>query len=364
MIRHLVLLSTIAFCTRSFATLRYKIETIPLPEPSHFDAVQYLPTQINDLGQVLVNVAGFYPDGKGAYRPFIYDRTKNVVLWTNPAYNEGYAARLNNVGDAITYQYYDSQHAEYVLHKNNAPIRIINEADAVFPMSIADDGTWCGNFYRQNSNGEESVHAATYRDGQRSELLTFGGQFSSASAMNSSKCIVGVASDEQGVQWGCIWENGSIRKLEHAGSEWLAPTSISNSSWITGRTLLSNGTVGAFSMNGGTFWEYSMRGDQFYVHAISDDGTAVASLSNYGNLDHAVVLQQGQSNFLWDISDAGTQGWTNLLNALDINSTGTICGIGLKGGMRRGFMATPVPEAATWLALGVGLLGVRKRNQK
>ncbi|MDX8411181.1 MAG: Ig-like domain-containing protein, partial [Mariprofundaceae bacterium] len=87
--------------------------------------------------------------------------------------------------------------------------------------------------------------------------------------------------------------------------------------------------------------------------AINDDGTIVgnASYSSSRLANRAFIYTNGNFHDLNGLLPVGS-GWSHLKSAFDINNNGAIIGIGIKNGVVKGFMMSPVTAGAPTVSAG------------
>lgn len=154
----------------------------------------------------------------------------------------------------------------------------------------------------RNSAGID--HAMYWRDGVPKDLGTLGGPSSYAYCINSRDRIVGSAETSSDVRRACIWMDGNIVELGSLGGLRADATGINDRLQAVGSSLTGSGEVHAF------IWD-ARRG-------LRDLNSLIPSNS----------------------------GWV-LVEAWDINDSGSIAGIGRRNGKRSAFVLTPGASAVS-----------------
>ena len=93
------------------------------------------------------------------------------------------------------------------------------------------------------------------------------------------------------------------------------------------------------------------------AYALNEAGQVVGVSFNFGEGSSYATLWEGSQAYALQDLLVGGEGWT-LNQALDINSSGQIVGWGTLNGRATSFLLTPVPEAASWAYMALGLAGV------
>ncbi len=259
--------------------------------------------------------------------------------------------------------------------------------------------------------GYSGAEATLFSGGTRTGLgLLTGGEVSLAYGINNSGVIVGTALDADGNSLAVIYGSGGPTPINIPGSAYAQGLAISNTGYIVGDTSTNASGSGAraFRANGstvdilnflpgGTFatatgvndagvvigYGNSTGGGQegFFSNGndvtgigklpgfnfsrafgINNAGTIVGSASRVG-AQRAIIYSGGQLLDLNTLLDPSVTGWT-LLEARGINDNGQIVGTGRFNGEIQAFVLNPVPEPGTLVALGMGLLALKRRSKK
>lgn len=355
--------------SEAVANLRYQLEELPIPSNVPFTVHQVYAGKVNELGQVFATVTGSKFDGQHVVRPYLFQSGQWTGLPVPESVRESYSNVFNNSGNASTTEFATSDPSapsECRLFEHGDSIEVLPETFLV-PLAVADDGWYAGQ-YLTDRTAQAKLRSVIYKDGVRIDIGTLGGDRTEARGMNNNHQIVGFSAAATG-GYGFIWENGLMRKLTHPELLRISPSAISDNGWIAGGADGKDGNTTMITMRGAEVYQHEYQPDYAQIiSAIDLQGTAVghrAKVGASGLLQEALIYDHGQRDVIWSISDADTKGWSTLNNATDINDFGVICGWGTKkNGQIRGWIARPVPEPASWLALGIGALAVGLRRSR
>ncbi len=302
----------------------------------------FYPYRISDSGQVV---------GRGAERGF-----GPALVWENGVFRNvgvGEAQDINDAGQVLL---------SIPLVGDGRPTPRIWENGVAAPLPIPAWHSDFRHFYDMNASGhvvgQALDRAFLWANNQLTYLdSTFGGQASSAYAINDAGQVIGRAST------GFLWDQGNVTQLPETAMD------INN----RGQVLLlssvwEDGTltpIPLLPLLPGSIPEAT----EFRAEAINDRGQVVARQTEKYLIDPESGLGARYRNLLWD-PVLGSQDLTSLVGddplewgfALvnDINSAGQIVGIR----ENEAFLLTPVPEPSSgWLlVVGAGLVMVVSRR--
>lgn len=351
--------------TVTIAETRYRIEELPAPKNAGFTVSQVLPAAVNNLGHVYATVIGSRANGQYIARPFVF---ANGVWSPKPIpdnVRKSYATIFNDNGDSATMEYADAKPTTEPtsrLFKNNVDQGLL-EGTFLSPIAVNNSGYFAGQ-YLTDFGDNRKIRSAIYKDGERIDPGTLGGDTAEAHSMNSRGQIVGSSLADSTHAYGFIWENGVMQRLTHSQLNIYSPSAISDNGWLAGGGTDLDGTPIYFTAQGDEVYKYSIDPSfSDWLDDINSNGTAISVRSKYQSgmlTEVATIFDHGRVDLLYSISNAQECGWKSLDRAGDINEAGAICGWGIRNGSVRPYVAYPVPEPACLLGNCFGLLALAR----
>jgi probable HAF family extracellular repeat protein len=222
--------------------------------------------------------------------------------------------------------------------------------------------------------GGTTQRAILYRNGQMTDLGTFGGDFAGATAINDKGQIVGFAAfppppdPGQSVRnHAFIYENGQMRSLGTLpGDTHSEAYAINENSQVVGVSSTVFGTTHAFLYDTDGVMKplgSLVAGHSTFAAGINDAGVIVGDAFVDQTLTTAFVWENGEIHDLNSLIDPDDSPWY-LLSATAINNSGVIVGVGIINDQEHAYMAVPIPEPTTLFPAVAALTILRRRRPR
>jgi len=357
---------------RAQAQRRYAIEVLPRQEDAGFYSYFEGGGKISEQGHALCIGTGETPGFPTLVcRTYAWVNGKYLVApsWGN--YRDNVAESMNDRGD-VEVSSFENDGSNYVKYRWNYLTNTVTPTlTKMTKGAINNFGVTVGCV---PTTGDNYV-AASYNGSALTKLGTLGGATSCAYDINDAGMVVGEANiptSQFRKTRAFVYQNGLMSALELGPTDYSNAKGVSGNGWITGiwspdETLprevytYRNGIKTVYARKTKRIGEPRAINNSGTAIGEGDDGIDPRTLRPINPIGY--VYHNGETLNLADISDAVDKG-IQITNLGDINNRGQIVGTGWNGTRSVAFIAHPVPEPASWLALGAGFLAFsRKRHE-
>jgi probable HAF family extracellular repeat protein len=344
---------TLITCARiSAADVSYSITDL-----GTFGGVSSFVTSINNSGHLV----GWYEMSDGSRSAFLYDHGQAATLGTlGGTYT--IAKSINDLRQIVGISYTGTNRP--FIYQNGVMSDLIPNGPEFYPTGINDSG--------QISGYTSAIRASLFSNGTITDLGTPSGYLSFAEGINNRGDVVGnydrpgpfgaetrafVHSGGKLIDLGTLYGN-TFLEVPFTSAE-----AINELGQIVGRGKTAANKMHAFLYSGGVIHDLgTMGGQSSQAYGINNLGQVVGEFAGTPPERRAFVYRDGVMSDLNDLIEP-TSGWT-IQWARDINDLGDIAAVGLKDGVSRGVILTPIPEPTELiLVLPVWLLLTRRRSK-
>lgn len=311
------------------------------------------PYDINDSGQIV----GSSSRVDGASHAFLYDNGTMTDLGTLPSASYSHGRGINNLGEVVGYSGVnaDNNHGFRYTGGKMTDLGFLPGYSSCVARAINDTGTITGYLGIGND-----AHTFLYSNGAMTDIGKPAGYYMAAipESINTSRQIAGYVVTSGGDDHASLYGNGQWRDLGTLGGKISRATCINNPGQIVGWSWTADGPGHAFFYENGIMndigvpsgWRSSV------ANGINTDGDVVGQCGQFNGLFYACRYRDGQWTNLNEVIDASS-GWS-LEEAVAINDSGWIVGLGSRNGETRAFLLVPVPEPSGFVIVIVAAISL------
>jgi probable HAF family extracellular repeat protein len=295
---------------------------------------------INDYGEVV----GYSATTDGEIHAFRYFRDTLVDLNTLGG-KDSYAYAITNSGILLgDFRTSDAKYHPFLGAPDTplfdlAKARLFSSA-----MGANNAGQVVGFRLVTDEHGHEQKRAYLYSSRRTTDLGTFGGKQSDATAINDAGHVVGHLYTEyhDGYKRAVLYNGGKVIELGTFGGNASTGVAINIAGQVVGYAELPGGEPRAFLFTRGKLRNLGTLpgGTQSFAYDIDERGRVVGSSDAKDSPLHAFIYSDGLMQDLNKLVPANS-GWL-LTEARGINESGQIVGYGFTNGEQRAFLLTPV----------------------
>src|SRR2546421_7035119 len=321
--------------------------TYSITDLGTFGGVSSFANSINNSGQVV----GWYDTASQKRRAFLYDQGQFTDLGTLGG-TYSVAISINNQGQIVGNSTTASATHAFI-YENGLMRDLVPQGPESLVGAINDEGEIVG----QNI---VTLRAVILSNGSAIELPTPGPQMSFAMGISNRGQIVGNYDFKAGLDAtatraflynsGKITDLGTLYGNNPPDVAFTGAVAINEQGQIVGSGRLSIGDTHAFLYSDGVMRDLGTLDARYSdAYSINNSGEIVGILTTIAPQHRGFIYRGGVMTDLNDLI-APDSGWT-IQWARDINDLGQIAGVGIKDGIPRGIILTPVPEPAAFLLL-------------
>lgn len=351
-----------AFCARALlvgallalsapTSVRAQSVTYTIQDLGSFGGIKTVANGLNNFGQV---VGYSKKPGDGYGHSFLYSNGRMIELATLGGPGGG-ATSINNAGQIVGmasvvglyfrgFFYSDGKLTEFgtVAGRDSSPSRI-NDARQIVGGALV-------------TARDEPMHAFLYSAGKMTGLGGLGGSYSQALGLNNRGQVVGqsttaaVHSPEGNYNYepnhAFLYSDGVMTDLGTFGGHDSRASAINDAGQIVGDANIPGGRTHAFLFSNGKMTDLGTLGGAYSVAlGINNAGKIVGNAYTLNRVyNRAFLFSSGRMTDLNTVLPKGS-GWV-LETATGINEAGQIIGNGMHNGVMRAFLLTPVSASA------------------
>jgi probable HAF family extracellular repeat protein len=332
-----------ALASVSSAAVMYSITDL-----GTFGGVSSFANSINNHGQVV----GWYDNADGKRYAFLYDNGRVIQLGTLGG-TYSVAISINNQGQIVGNSTTAGFGTHAFIYENGSMRDLVPNGPDSLASAINDQGQIIGL-------NIDTLRASLLVNGTAIDLGTPGPQMSFAMGINNRGQIVGnydlrdrfgsTATRAYLYDAGKVTDLGTLYGNNPPELPFTSAEAINDQGQIVGRGDTSTGHTHAFLYSNGVMRDLGtlgMRSSQAY--SINNLGEIVGILTATAPQHHGFIYRDGLMSDLNDLIESDS-GWT-IQWARDINDFGLIAAVGVKDGVSRGIILTPIPEPAALFLL-------------